>query len=287
MKHLTILLAFCSILLFSQCSSDKSQNEGDKDSSKVSKAEKQKPVDGNEEEGDSENEGDINDQDKSGDVYSSKNTLCFSLTRVDKMVAESKKRAKPENNEEPEMDFSFLTNQEFKSLSIKEALYYGFSFPEFSTQICAMYTPAPNPEKAIMLQLPFAEDSRMMSERQTKIIQDNKDSCIVYLKKCIENPKSLKSDFKSNLVSLGFYECIPFLIDRFNKEKKKDYEIITTLIEIMQYGEYKPFTESDVLKKAHYNDEMMATPYIDRTKENTDKIINLAKGYYQSKINKS
>jgi hypothetical protein len=279
MKKSLLLLLCIVTFVFWQCANKTSQKD-------TSSAKEDTTQNISEDVGDfKEDSEDAEDKQDTIDPYQSKDILCYRSAKIDKMVLANKGTKKPKEDEmDWEMNFDFLTEKEFNQLNIKEHLYYAFCFPEMSTQICAMYMPDKNKDKKIQLFLPFPEDVRVLSERQSNKLKENKDSVVVYLNQCIDNAKTLDTEFKSNLTEVDAYLCIPNLIARYKKASKKDNELLTTLVMLMRNSDYAPLTESAMIQKAYESSTHEGQiPSIPANEENIKKIIGWAEAYYQSK----
>lgn len=282
MKHLLVLY-LAGILLFSgQCTSSTSGESEEQEAgmaqdspTDVAGQEEETETRGKEEESNTTTESPA--EEPLAETLD-KDLFCYTSSKVDKLVEEA------EVQDDVFGKAKTLKEKDLVSLTPREQLYYAFVYPETFSQNCAMSIPFESPETKIAFYLQFPENIRFVSDRQKTVLYKNRILMEQQLMMCIEQKARLSTDFKHRISDLECYTCIPTLIEYF--EKKQDYEVLTLLLSMMQYKHFEPYEKSGLTEQANKNMQKNNTdPYLERTPENIQKIIELATAFYESKKN--
>jgi hypothetical protein len=98
------------------------------------------------------------------------------------------------------------------------------------------------------------------------------------MKESITRSKRVGVNFKHAIVEVNAVEMIPFLIDSY-RIIKKDFDILTVLMQLMKENEYEAFIASGSHRKL-YSEESSYDAYLNFSKGNEDLIIKRATDFY-------
>ena len=167
-----------------------------------------------------------------------------------------------------------LSDEAYKSLSLREKFTYNMIYYESFYQNCSIYFAAPKGK--IPAQLPHLSEVSAWSDRQKKFFTDNKDSVIRLIRIDNQLDHELRLNDKIVILLIDATEMIPFLQDCYHK--KQDLEILTVLMQLMNDRQYAPFIESDLHKKLYTGYSQTNT--IDYSKTDETFILTQATNFY-------
>jgi hypothetical protein len=177
-----------------------------------------------------------------------------------------------------EEDTEALKNEVFNSLSLREKFTYVMIHGESYSQNCDPSIPIQDEHKKIFANLPEIFNEYSWSDRQAGWLKKNRDSVIALMKESITRSKRVGVNFKHAIVEVNAVEMIPFLIDSY-RIIKKDFDILTVLMQLMKENEYEAFIASGSHRKL-YSEESSYDAYLNFSKGNEDLIIKRATDFY-------
>jgi hypothetical protein len=195
----------------------------------------------------------------------------YSLAKIKKLIKGIK-----QNNESDMV----LPAKQFNALTGKEKLTYCMLHAESYSQNCDVSPLVKDEQKKIFAQLEDAFDEEEWSARQTSFLKKNKDSVTIWLKACITQKNRVGLNFKRTILEINATEMIPFLVE-FYKKTKKDHDILTVLLLLMENGKFQPHLKSTMRKKLYGEDLYHA--HINLNQANVDLICKRAMEYYDAK----
>lgn len=178
-----------------------------------------------------------------------------------------------------EEDNTKLPAKVYQLLSFREKFTYHMIHPESFSQICDAFPPIQDEHKKIFGRLPDYYDEEEWSDRQKTFFKTNRDSVMKLMKECISKNNRIGVNFKEAIVEINGTEMIPFLIATYNKAVKKDHDILTILLLLMENNKYPPFMASISHKKL-YSDSTDWQTFLVYNKANEDLIFERATGFY-------
>jgi hypothetical protein len=198
---------------------------------------------------------------------------CYPTATVKAAVKKQVKRDEEEN--------LAMNAAAYKKLSLQEKFVYAMIHPETFSQICDALRPIAEEHKKIFGQIPDTYSDYVWSERQLNFLKSNRDTVMQMAKTCIAQNKRVGVNYKTLLIRINAVEMIPFLIELYNVQKK-DYDILTVLMQLMKAAKYQPFTGSAAYKKLYGADSDYYS-FINAGKANIDLIIKRAMEFYNSR----
>ncbi len=214
--------------------------------------------------------------------YKLYNNNCYNSSRVDKLISASEKGNIVPDGEMDE-DGRGITKAEFATLNAKELLEYCTKYPESFTQICADDIPVQDEQKKILPYLAESMNEYNLSERQVKALKAKQGAIIKLIFDCGAKEKRIGNNFKQILLSINAVKAIPELIKTYNANSKKDVDILTLLMLLMNENKYKPFLQSAIYKNLYDNeDESTYQSHIDFNKSNEKFILQTATKYFST-----
>ncbi len=214
----------------------------------------------------------------------------YGLNKVKTMISKISRRADFEDEGETEYDSSSyvaLSKKDFNSLTLREKFTYTMIHPEVSTQNCDVQIPILEENKKIFGHVANGYDEVFWSNRQINFLKNNRDSVMVIIKESALRSKRMGFNYKLVLEEINAVEMIPFLIDFYSVDKK-DGDILTLLMLLMEKNNYEPFMKSQSCRKLYsYGDNSYYEgSYIDYNKANEELIITRAQDFYKQNVNK-
>lgn len=180
-----------------------------------------------------------------------------------------------------------ISNNKLKSFTLKEKIIYCIYFPETYNQICDII----EDHKAKFI-YPYIDSDHFeheTSDRQLKILRDNRDSVIRYISLCFKSSESITNSEIWFLAQLNAYECMPDLLSLFSKNSNN--EILTYCMLLMKKDKFEQFLKSKEYKglyaktskskELYYDDHQR---HIRRTPEVVSNILALSNQYYKWKL---
>jgi hypothetical protein len=179
----------------------------------------------------------------------------YGIQKIRGLIAQARK-------EEPGMS-TVLSPQIYSALSLREKFTYHMINGETYSQNCSMVMIDRDEQKKIYARLPDIFGLNDWSSRQWDFLRDNRDSVIVFMNSHIVTSISLGANFKRVIVRLNATEMIPLLLSTYNNQKKKDHDILTVLMLLMQDNKYQPFLISNVYTRLYKSKESSYKRYLD------------------------
>jgi hypothetical protein len=195
----------------------------------------------------------------------------FSLAKIKKIVKGLK-----QVDEETK-----VSKKVWDAFTAKEKFTYCMIHQEAYSQNCDAEPPVQDEQKKIFAYIPDSHYEEDLSNRQTDFLKKNKDSVLAWIKETVNAKKRIGLNLKEAIIAGNIKQAIPFLIEFFNKTKK-DGDILTTLILLMENGKYKPHMQSQMREKL-FGDSGSWPRFISFNKANIDLIIKRATEYYNAK----
>ena len=174
---------------------------------------------------------------------------------------------------------SKLPAKVYQSLSFCEKFTYHMIHPESFSQICDAFPTIQNEHKKIFGELPDYYDEEEWSDRQIAFFKANRDSVRQLMKECISKNNRIGVNFKTAIVEINATEMIPFLITSYKKAVKKDHDILTILLLLMENNKYPPFLASISHKKL-YGEIGKYGAFLVYNQANEDLIFQRATDFY-------
>lgn len=171
-----------------------------------------------------------------------------------------------------------MKEKTYAALSPREKFTYMMLHGESFNQNCDAMPPILDEQTKIFGYLPEAFDEFTWSDRQTKFLNDNRDSVMAWIKESVSKSNRIGINYKLALEQMNTKEAIPFLISIYNKQQK-DYDILTLLMLLMKENKYEPFLNSALYKK-FYGENSNYQEFIMASKANKDMIIKQATDFY-------
>lgn len=198
----------------------------------------------------------------------------YSYEKVDKLIQQIKE------GEEGSMQ---LNPKTYQALSLREKFTYHMIHGESYSQNCDGFPTVPDEHKKIFAQLPDAFGEYSWSNRQLKFFKNNRDSVMKFMKESISKTNQVGLNFKEAIVEMNAKEMIPLLISIYNLAKK-DHDILTVLMLLMENNKYQPFLASASHKKLYGDDDDLPIydSYLNYNKANEELIIKRATGFYNA-----
>ena len=199
----------------------------------------------------------------------------YELVKVKKLVAGLKTVL-----EEGDEGHQTMPDKIYNSLSLREKFTYNMIHAENFSQNCDVFF-MENEHKKIFGHLPDIFGESNWSERQYKFLKENRDSVMALIKESVLRSKRMGANYKQAIVEINGWEMIPFLISTYNTDRK-DHDILTVLMLLMEKNKYPDFVASASYKKL-YSSDAQYDAYIELNKPNEDLILQRADNFFKSK----
>jgi len=198
----------------------------------------------------------------------------YELAKIKKLVAGLK--TSYEDNDEGHQKMPI---QVYNSLSLREKFTYHMIHAEDFSQNCDVFF-AIDEHKKIFGHLPDLFGDNNWSERQYKFLKDNRDSVMALIKESVLRSKRMGVNYKQAIVEINGWEMIPFLINTYQTDRK-DHDILTLLMLLMEQNKYQPFVSSASYAKL-YGKNASYDGYLELNKSNEDLIMQRAEHFYKT-----
>lgn len=173
------------------------------------------------------------------------------------------------------------TQATYLALTLREKFTYHMLHGETYAQICDAMPDIQDEHKKIFGQLPDMFGENHWADRQKQFLRANRDSVIAWIKTCATRDKRLGLNFKQAIVEINGRELIPFLIDLY-KLQRKDYDILTVLMLLMENNEYNEFMVSASHKKLYGDKVNSYDAFLNFNIPNEELIIKRAMNFYNA-----
>jgi hypothetical protein len=168
-----------------------------------------------------------------------------------------------------------LSAKTYQQLSLREKFTYHMIHGEVFSQICDVIPQIQDEQKKIMGYLPETFDEYHWSDRQLKFMVANRDSVLALIRSGIAVDKRIGLNYKLNAT-----EMIPLLISTYNIQKK-DHDILTVLMLLMEKNKYPAFFTSISHTKLYSKErDYYHEAFLVYNKPNEDLIIKRATDFY-------
>jgi hypothetical protein len=171
-----------------------------------------------------------------------------------------------------------LDEKIYNGLTLREKFTYNMIHPESFRKISDAMPPIQDEHKKIFGRLPEIFEGYTWSSRQEKFLHDNRDTVMTLIKLSSFKSGRVEANYKQAIAEINGTEMIPFLINIYNLTKK-DHDILTLLMLLMESNNYRPFKVSLSHRKL-YSDQSDAQSYLDFNKANEALIIQRALDFY-------
>jgi hypothetical protein len=178
-------------------------------------------------------------------------------------------------------DETKVTKKQWDAFSLKEKFTYCMIHQESFSQNCDAEPPVEEEQKKIFAYIPDLDYEADLSNRQTDFLKKNKDSVLAWIKETATAKKRVGLNLKEAIIVSSLKQAIPFLVEFFNTAKK-DGDILTTLLMLMENGKYKPHLQSQMREKL-YGSSGSWPRFVNFNKANTELILKRAMEYYNAK----
>jgi hypothetical protein len=196
----------------------------------------------------------------------------YGLAKVKKIIKEIKETGDEDKPEQPPAKV-------YNALSLREKFTYHMIYAESFSQNCDMTPTIQDEHKKIMARLPEMYFERQWSDRQTQFFTDNSDSVVKLLKESVLRSKRMGLNYKHAIVEMNAIDMIPFLVSTYNTDRK-DRDILTVLMLLMEHNKYEPFMSSTSHTKLYAEGANYFQAHLVLNKANEDLIIQRATDFY-------
>lgn len=201
----------------------------------------------------------------------------YGLAKVDKIVESLKKKNAVIDEEGDRRPPAKL----FQSFTLREKFTYHMIYAESYSQNCDGPPTIYDQDKKIFANLPDSYSEDDWSDRQIKFFHAYKDSVIKFIKEDVTSTNRMGLNYKRVIVEINGTAIIPFLAQLYKKQRK-DHDILTVLLLLMENNKYPEFIASISHKKLY--DEEVAVEYYNRylvlNTANEDLIMQRAMNFY-------
>ncbi|MDR2121953.1 MAG: hypothetical protein LBP34_02405 [Flavobacteriaceae bacterium] len=174
-----------------------------------------------------------------------------------------------------------LSEKDFSKLSVKEKFAYTMIYPENKPLTEVKEEVILDEDKKIFGNLVPVFTENGWSERQRNFLGENRKEVIGLIKESALKDRRLGLNYKIALKEMNAVETIPFLVDFYTTKDKKDRDILTLLILLMNDNKYYPFTRSNVYHALYGNDKQsLHESSIEYSKMNEEYIVKTANNFY-------
>lgn len=200
----------------------------------------------------------------------------FALAKVKAIIARIK--SKPDQGGDGE----WLATPAWNSMSPPEKFTYCMIHGEVSTQVCDVPPWLTDEEHKIFGQLTGFANEQSWSDRQRAFLKGHRSEVVRLMRTTIREKGRVGVNLKSAISDLGLYELIPDLTSIYRKDRK-DQDILTVLLLLMEEGKDKPFLTSITYGKLYGKDANFAS-YIVANRANQDLTMQRAMAYYHRRV---
>ncbi len=173
-----------------------------------------------------------------------------------------------------------MNTQTYQALPLREKFTYHMIHAEAYSQNCDVMPPIQDEHLKIFGHLPDAFDEYSWSNRQTGFLTANRDSVLALIKESVSRSKRVGVNYKTAIVAVKGKALIPFLISIY-KTDRKDHDILTVLLLLMEQGQYEPFKKTATYTKLYGADSNYQS-YLKYNQANEHLILKRAMEFYNS-----
>ncbi|WP_291910574.1 hypothetical protein [Chitinophaga sp. CB10] len=195
----------------------------------------------------------------------------YGLAKVKEMIA----KIQPDADEA-----EALSSRDYLSLSLREKFTYHMIHPETYAQNCDAVPPVMDENKKIFSRIPSSFGDFIWSKRQADFLVENKDSVCALIKESALRSKRIGCNYKEAILEMNAVEMIPFLVDFYNRDKK-DLDLLTVFLQLMEQNKYEPFMKSASWKKL-YSENASYEAYLDYNSANEALILQRVTDFYKN-----
>ncbi|SHL46345.1 hypothetical protein SAMN05444266_103414 [Chitinophaga jiangningensis] len=195
----------------------------------------------------------------------------YGLAKVKELIA----KINPDSEEA-----EALGTKEYLSLSLREKFTYHMIHAETYAQNCDVIPPIEEEHKKIFARIPSSFNDYQWSRRQTDFFAENIDSVCALIRESALRSNRIGCNYKSAIIEMNAVQMIPFLADFFKKDKK-DLDILTVFLQLMEQNKYAPFMQSSSWKKL-YSENASYEAYLDYNTANEALILQRVNDFYKN-----
>lgn len=223
--------------------------------------------------------GDPRPQDSSYYAFREKNSIPPFSTKKIQFLIDKRLKTLPD---EALTDYDAgIPARDFNTLTAEEKFTYTMIYPEIFSQACAERMFVNDPQKKIFGQLLFVYNGVFWSERQISYMKKNKAQVLTFIRELSGKTNEMGLNYKSAILEMNAWESIPFLID-FYQNNRRDKDILTTLLLLLNKGELSDFKQSKIYQKLYGPDKNYES-WMDFSEANEQYIIETAQAYYNKR----
>jgi hypothetical protein len=179
-------------------------------------------------------------------------------------------------------DNRYLPEKTYKSLTVQEKFSYCMLHGEDFSQNCSAMPEILDEQKKIFPYFPGPfGDEAIWSDRQRAFLDNNRTKVVKMLRETIAARQRVGINLKQAIVYVKANELIPDLISVYKRDRK-DHDLLTVMMLLMQEGKYRPFMDSPTYKKL-YADDANYQSNIAFNAANEKLIIDRANAFYKSR----
>jgi len=176
----------------------------------------------------------------------------------------------------------YMPDKTYNSLTTQEKFAYCMLHGEDFSQNCNAMPPIVDEQKKIFPYFPGPfGDEAIWSDRQRAFLDKNRTKVIGMLRETIKARQRIGINLKQAIVYVKANELMPDVMATYKRDKK-DHDLLTVLMLLMQDGQFKPFLESAMYKKL-YGDQSNYQSYITFNSANEKLILERADAFYKSR----
>ncbi|MBV7530157.1 hypothetical protein [Chitinophaga sp. sic0106] len=173
-----------------------------------------------------------------------------------------------------------LASKDYLTLSLREKFTYHMIHAETYAQNCDVIPPIEEEHKKIFARIPSPFNDYIWSKRQGDFLVEHKDSVCALIKESALRSNRIGCNYKTAIIDMNAVQLIPFLVD-FYKRDKKDLDILTVFLQLMEQNKYEPFIKSASWKKL-YSENAGYEAYLDYNSANEALILQRVTDFYQN-----
>ena len=181
-----------------------------------------------------------------------------------------------------DMDNLPLSQSKFKALTVREKFAYVMLHGEDFSQNCDAMPPMLDEHKKVFAYFPSPFSGDMVwSERQRAFLVNNRKIVVSMLRELMVTRKRVGVNIKQGIMEIKANELIPDVIGIYKRDKK-DHDILTLLMLLMEEAKYQPFLSS----KTHtlfYGENSNYQSFLPANSANEKLIIDRATSFYKSR----
>lgn len=170
---------------------------------------------------------------------------------------------------------------QFNRMTFAQKFTFTMIHGEIFSQNCDGMPVYVNEEKKVFSYFPTPFGQMVWSEKQLAFMRKNRTRVIGMIRTVMNSRHRVGINFKGAIVELHAKELIPDMISIYRRDRK-DHDILTVLMLLMNDAGYRPFTASPLFTKL-YGDKASYQSFVMATRATQDEIIARGMAFYRSK----